>query len=147
MFCVNQLRCPTLSIQSWVKSLCDFHRRPYVLYLAQQFSICFDLYLKTLTNVDKRVVVELKRDAPDWRLKNCCLACTYKLEGEMKLIFSMLTAMDGNDSLKQVLGKDKTFDEEGNPTWGQSVDRWLKEVIESLVDIPVSAAISSSSGL
>jgi hypothetical protein len=78
----------------------------------------------------------------------------------------MLTAMDGNDSLKRVLCKDKTFDEEGNPTRGQSqcpdprteeaggdywltrggVDRWSKEVIESLVDIPVSAAVSSSSG-
>jgi hypothetical protein len=84
----------------------------------------------------------------------------------MKLIFAMLTAMDGNDSLKRVLCKDKTFDEEGNPTRGQSqrpdprteeaggdywltrggVDRWSKEVIESLVDIPVSAAVSSSSG-
>ncbi|KAJ7885489.1 hypothetical protein B0H14DRAFT_3082271 [Mycena olivaceomarginata] len=156
MFRVNRLRCPTLSVQSWVKSLCDLHGRPYVPYLAQQFSICFDLYLETLANVDKRVVAELKHDAPDWRLKNCCPACTYKLEGEMKLIFSMLTAMDGNDSLKRVLCKDKTFDEEGNPTRGQSqrpdprteeaggdywltrggVDRWSKEVIESLVDIP-----------
>ncbi|KAJ7671816.1 hypothetical protein B0H14DRAFT_3538139 [Mycena olivaceomarginata] len=156
MFRVNRLRCPTLSVQSWVKSLCDLHGRPYIPYLAQQFSICFDLYLETLANVDKRVVAELKRDAPDWRLKNCCPACTYKLKGEMKLIFSMLTAMDGNDSLKRVLCKDKTFDEEGNPTRGQSqrpdprteeaggdywltrggVDRWSKEVIESLVDIP-----------
>ncbi|KAJ7712387.1 hypothetical protein B0H14DRAFT_2645298 [Mycena olivaceomarginata] len=148
MFCVNRLRCPTLSVQSWVKSLCDLHRRPYVPYLAQQFSICFDLYLETLANVDKRVVAELKRDAPDWCLKNCCPACTYKLEGEMKLIFSMLTAMDGNDSLKRVLCKDKTFDEEGNPTRGQSQRPdprteeaggdywWSKEVIESLVDIP-----------
>ncbi|KAJ7880583.1 hypothetical protein B0H14DRAFT_2566270 [Mycena olivaceomarginata] len=116
MFRVNRLRCPTLSVQSWVKSLCDLHGRPY----------------------------------------NCCPACTYKLEGEMKLIFAMLTAMDGNDSLKRVLCKDKTFDEEGNPTRGQSqrpdprteeaggdywltqggVDRWSKDVIESLVDIP-----------
>ncbi|KAJ7303803.1 hypothetical protein DFH08DRAFT_985980 [Mycena albidolilacea] len=148
MFRVNRLRCPTLSVQSWVKSLCDLHGRPYVPYLTQQFSICFDLYLETLANVDKCVVAELKRDAPDWCLKNCCHACTYKLEEEMKLIFAMLTAMDGKDSLKRVLCKDKTFDEEGNPTQGQSQRPdprteeaggdywWSKEVIESLVDIP-----------
>ncbi|KAJ7782095.1 hypothetical protein B0H14DRAFT_3095744 [Mycena olivaceomarginata] len=134
MFRVNRLRCPTLSVQSWVKSLCDLHGRLYVPYLAQQFSICFDLYLETLANIDKRVVAELKRDAPDWHLKNCCPACTYKLEGEMKLIFSMLTAMDGNDSLK----RDPRTEEAGGNywlTWG-GVDRWSKEVIESLVDIP-----------
>ncbi|KAJ7922061.1 hypothetical protein B0H13DRAFT_1866128 [Mycena leptocephala] len=59
---------------------------------------------------------ELGRDRPDWQLKNCCPACTYKLEGEEKLIFSMLLAMEGNDSLKRILQKDKTFDEEGNAT-------------------------------
>ncbi|KAJ7873649.1 hypothetical protein B0H14DRAFT_2162047, partial [Mycena olivaceomarginata] len=82
--------CPTLSIQSWVKSLCDLHGKPFVAYLIQQFTICFDLYLKMLRTVDARVAKALGRDDPDWRLKNCCPACTYKLEGEEKLIFSML---------------------------------------------------------
>lgn len=127
-------------------------------YLSQQFSVCFDLYLETLGNVDQRVAKELGRDRPDWRLKNCCPACTYKLEGEEKLIFSMLLAMDGNDSLKRILRKDRSFDEEGNATRGQSqrpdprtagaggtywldrdkVDRWAKEVIEGMVEVPVS---------
>ncbi|KAJ7874560.1 hypothetical protein B0H14DRAFT_2569237 [Mycena olivaceomarginata] len=138
MFRVNRLRCPTLSVQSWVKSLCDLHGRPYVPYLAQQFSICFDLYLETLANVDRRVVAELKSGGGDE--VNFCHAYG-----------------DGWERFpKRVLCKDKTFDEEGNPTRGQSqhpdprteeaggdywltrggVDRWSKEVIESLVDIP-----------
>ncbi|KAJ7440038.1 hypothetical protein FB451DRAFT_1059100 [Mycena latifolia] len=152
MFRVARLRCPTLSIQSWVKTLCDLHGRAYVPYLSQQFNICYDLYLETLQAVDGRVAKALGRDAPDWRLKNCCPACTYKLEGEAKLIFSMLTTMDGNDSLKRVLRKDKTFDNEGNLTRGKSerqdprvvdvggnyfltrekVNEWSKEVLKGL---------------
>jgi hypothetical protein len=52
-------------------------------------------------------VKALGRDTPDWHLKNGCPACTYKVEGEMKLIFEMLVTMDGNDSLKCVLMKEK----------------------------------------
>ncbi|KAF7377629.1 hypothetical protein MSAN_00185700 [Mycena sanguinolenta] len=157
MFHVNRLRCPSLSIQSWVKSLCDLHGRPYIPYLTQQFTISFDLYLEVLDNIDKRVATALGRDAPDWRLKNCCPSCTYKLEGEQKLIFSMLVAMDGNDSLKRVLRKDSTFDDDGNPTRGKSqrqdpreadaggsyflkcdeVDKWAKEMIDRMVDVPI----------
>ncbi|KAJ7931854.1 hypothetical protein B0H13DRAFT_1593802, partial [Mycena leptocephala] len=155
MFRINRLRCPTLSIQSWVQSLCDLHGREYVPYLSQQFTISFDLYLETLSTVDKRVAKELGRDAPDWRLKNCCPAYTYKLEGEQKLIFSMLTTMDGNDSLERILRKDRTFDKEGNPTRGKSqrpdpraadaggtywlhrdsVDEWAKEVLDVQVEM------------
>ncbi|KAJ6597738.1 hypothetical protein DFH09DRAFT_904088 [Mycena vulgaris] len=152
MFRLARLRSPTLSIQSWVKTLCDLHGKLFVPYLAQQFTICYDVYLETLAAVDARVAKALGRDAPDWRLKNCCPACTYKLEGEMKLIFSMLTTMDGNDSLKRVLRKDKTFDNEGNPTRGKSerpdprtvnaggdyfltrekVNKWSKDVLNGL---------------
>ncbi|KAJ6524845.1 hypothetical protein DFH09DRAFT_1250792 [Mycena vulgaris] len=158
MFRLARLRSPTLSIQSWVKTLCDLHGKLFVPYLAQQFTICYDVYLETLAAVDARVAKALGRDAPDWRLKNCCPACTYKLEGEMKLIFSMLTTMDGNDSLKRVLRKDKTFDNEGNPTRGKSerpdprtanaggdyfltrekVNEWSKDILNGLVNIPTS---------
>jgi hypothetical protein len=53
--------------------------------------------------VDKRVQVTLGRDTPNWRILNACPACTYKLEGEAKLIFEELYTMDGNDSLKRIL--------------------------------------------
>ncbi|KAJ6455997.1 hypothetical protein DFH09DRAFT_1116274 [Mycena vulgaris] len=158
MFRVARLRCPALCVQSWVKTLCDLHGRAYIPYLSQQLTICYDLYLETLATVDARVAKALGRDAPDYRLKNCCPACTYKLEGEQQLIFSMLTTMDGNDSLKCVLRKDKTFDNEGNPTRGQSeradprmadvggsyfltrekVNEWSKEVLKGLVTVPTS---------
>ncbi|KAJ6474078.1 hypothetical protein DFH09DRAFT_1343352 [Mycena vulgaris] len=68
-----------------------------------------------------------------WRLKHACPACMYKLEGEDELIFSMLTMMDGNDSLKQVLRWEKMTmaqDEADNPTLAKSrerkVDKWAK---------------------
>ncbi|KAF7371636.1 hypothetical protein MVEN_00019100 [Mycena venus] len=106
----------------------------------------------------ERVEKVLGQDAPDWRLKNCCPACTYKLEGEAKLIFEMLMAMDGNDSLKRVLTKEKGVDENGVPKRGgrerpdprtadaggtyflsrEKVDKWAKEVLDQLVKRPRS---------
>jgi len=53
--------------------------------------------------VDTLVQTALKRDAPDWRLRNVCPACTYKLEGESPLKFNMLFTMDGNSSLKRIM--------------------------------------------
>jgi hypothetical protein len=50
----------------------------------------------------------------------------YKLEGEDALIFDMLTTMDGNDSLKHVLRRDKSSvveDETGEPTLAKSSER------------------------
>ena len=44
----------------------------------------------------------LGRDSEDWRLRHVCPPCTYKLEGEKKLKFSMLYTIDGNNSLKQI---------------------------------------------
>ncbi|KAJ7826486.1 hypothetical protein B0H14DRAFT_3467664 [Mycena olivaceomarginata] len=86
----------TLAIQSFVKSLCDMHGTVYRPYLCQQFSIAYNLYL------------DIRR------------------QGEDKLIFDMLTTMDGNDSLKRVLRRKKTSmadDEEGEPVLGKSSER------------------------
>jgi len=50
----------------------------------------------------------------------------YKLEGEDELIFSILTTMDGNDSLKRVLRREKTTmaeDEADEPTLAKSRER------------------------
>ncbi|KAJ7767090.1 hypothetical protein B0H14DRAFT_2633106 [Mycena olivaceomarginata] len=81
--------------------------------LPASFSKCFDVYLEILQLVADRIKKVLGRNTPDWWLKNCCPACTYKLEGEMKMIFEMLVAMDGNDSLKRILVKDKRVDKNG----------------------------------
>ncbi|KAJ7723101.1 hypothetical protein DFH07DRAFT_759653 [Mycena maculata] len=99
VFRVTRLRCPRLAIQPFVKSLCDIHSIPFRPYLSTQFSIAFDLFLETLSIVEKQVQVLLGRDKPDWRLKNVCPACTYKLEGEPFLHLPMLGCEDGNNSL------------------------------------------------
>ncbi|KAJ7819633.1 hypothetical protein B0H14DRAFT_3473004 [Mycena olivaceomarginata] len=83
-------------------------------YASKAFSKCFDVYLEILQVVDDRIK---------------------KLEGEMKMIFEMLVALDGNDSLKRILVKDKTVDENG---LRMDVDKWSKEVLATLVKPPRS---------
>ncbi|KAJ7664162.1 hypothetical protein B0H17DRAFT_1162819 [Mycena rosella] len=107
LFRVACLCCPNLGVQNWVKTLTNLQCRPFKPYQMQQFTIYFDLYLEILQNMEGRVKHALGRDAPDWRLKNCCPSCTYKLEGEAKLIFEMLGTGDGNDSLKRILRKEQ----------------------------------------
>ena len=55
-----------------------------------------------LESTRKEVLRVLHRDDNQWRLKNTCPACSYKLEGEEKLTFEMLITMDGNNSLKRL---------------------------------------------
>ncbi|KAK6967051.1 hypothetical protein R3P38DRAFT_3337534 [Favolaschia claudopus] len=139
---VARLRTPTLTIEPWLKTLADLH--------GDLFSQAFDVYLEIQRMVDERVKRVLGRGAADWRMKNCCPACTYKLEGEMKLVFQMLLTMDGNDSLK------RGVNENGESTRGEcerpdpraedaggtyflrrdEVDKWAKEVLATLVKKP-----------
>ena len=106
LFHSTHLRCPHVSVHSFVKTLCDIHAVPFKSYLSRQFSIAFDLYLSILNNVDRLVQVSLERDAADYRIKHLCPPCTYILEGEKKLRFSMLYTVDGNDSLKRILRRE-----------------------------------------
>ncbi|KAI6133427.1 hypothetical protein EDD16DRAFT_1689007 [Pisolithus croceorrhizus] len=80
---------------AYVKTLCDLHGM-------SQFSIAFDVYLQLIANVDSLVDKVLHCNSPNWHLKHCCLACTYTLEGEQPLQFSIQYALDGNDSLKHI---------------------------------------------
>ena len=119
----SHLRCPHLTIQPFVKGLCDLHgvsaqsfvgnmmsypsyQLPFRPYLSQQFTICFDLYLSIWEAVRKRVQRALNRDTRHWRLRHTCPACSYKIQGEDDLIFKMLITMDGGDSLKRLLRRD-----------------------------------------
>ncbi|KAF8178302.1 hypothetical protein K438DRAFT_1908475 [Mycena galopus ATCC 62051] len=162
MYRLTNLRCPALGIQAWMKALLDLQGAAFKPYSAQQFTTCFDLYLGILEEVDKRVKKALQRDSKDWRLKNCCPACTYKLEGEGQLYFSMLATCDGNNSLKRVLRKDKGFTEDGVPLRGgckrpdpreasaggdyfisqPEVDRWVKERLAEEVVLPTGIFIA-----
>ncbi|KAJ7484572.1 hypothetical protein FB451DRAFT_1436491 [Mycena latifolia] len=120
----THVRCPQLAIQPFVKALCDMHGVPYKPYLCQQFLIAYDLYLDIRRHTDEQVMASLRRRST-WRLKHTCPVCMYKLEGEEKLIFDMLTTMDGNDSLKRVLRHTKTTntEEDGEPALGPSKER------------------------
>ncbi|KAJ7779945.1 hypothetical protein B0H16DRAFT_1830520 [Mycena metata] len=118
-------RCPRLSIQAFVKSLCDVHGVPYKPYLCQQFTICYDLYLDVLRWTAEWVGMTLGRGAR-WCQENPCPACTYKLEGEPDLIFSMLWTMDGNESLRRVIRKEQASGEVDEET-GEAVPGASKE--------------------
>ena len=110
LFRLTHLRCPHLTIHSFVKTLCDMHCVPFKSYLLRQFSIAFDLYLSIRTAVDRLVQVSLDRDAADYRIKHLCPSCTYVLEDEEKLKFSMLYTVDGNDSLKRILRRESVLE-------------------------------------
>jgi hypothetical protein len=166
-------RCPRLSIQPFVKGLIDTHgvRNIYNLFkcgtdspkitfkqnYAVVFSTCYDVYLEILEKNRGAVMKVLHRDDTSWRLKNTCPACSYKLQGEKKLVFEMLITMDGNNSLKR-LRRDLTVQQATSgdatqPTPGTSgdstrerpdprsmpgnyyltrdeVDKWAKSIIE-----------------
>ena len=70
-------------------------------YLADQLSSAYDCYLEILRAVDQTVTQALGR-TDSWETKNTCPPCLYKVESEPPLKFSLLTTMDGNNSLKLV---------------------------------------------
>ena len=165
LFRVAHLRCPHFSQQAFVKTLSDlqtvswgvFFLRPsgthdddqvqYQKYLTRQFSIAFNLYLSILDEVDNRVKTALGRKTGNWKLQHACPPCMYKLRDEPDLLFSMLWAMDGNNSLSRLLRRSATSQDdeatlgpscERNDTRNLSgdmyisrddVDKWAREVV------------------
>ncbi|KAG2108078.1 hypothetical protein DEU56DRAFT_874537 [Suillus clintonianus] len=111
LYRVAHLRSPQLSIQAFVKTMCDLHGVSFHRHLSRQFSIAFDLYLQVRRSVAAMVAESLRHNTPDWHVKHACPACTYKLTDEPELTFSLLYAMDGNDSLKRVLRRSLDTDE------------------------------------
>ena len=103
---VSHNRSPSLSIHTFIKTLCDLHSAPFKPYISRQFSICYDFYLEIRRVTDEQVHVALDRNSEDYRLRNNCPACTYRLTNEPKLEFSMLYTVDGNDSLKRIIRRD-----------------------------------------
>jgi hypothetical protein len=139
IFRIMRLRCPRLGIQPYVKGLCDMHgvrallvlsnvrlmqaQAPFRPYLSTQFSVAFDLYLAALALVDERVKKLLGRNTREWRLKNACPPCLYKLEGEPPLLLPLLCTMDGNNSLKRFNRRERMMGENGADVPGESKER------------------------
>lgn len=129
---------------------------PFKSYLSRQFSIALDLYISIRHAVDRDVQIALARNTPDWRLKNLCPPCTYRVDGEDSLKFSMMYTIDGNDSLKRILRREtapESLPDATVPALGASsevfdnrqtesecyltreeVDRWSKEKLGDLID-------------
>ncbi|KAF8169554.1 hypothetical protein K438DRAFT_1909486 [Mycena galopus ATCC 62051] len=121
---VARLRCPRLGIQAFMRALCDIHGVAPRPWLGTQFSVVFDLYLAIRARVEKRVEVALGRDTPNWRLKNACPACLYKLEDEPHLEIPLMATFDGNNLLSRFETREKTrVDTDGSTTAGASRER------------------------
>ncbi|KAJ7612230.1 hypothetical protein FB45DRAFT_1118077 [Roridomyces roridus] len=130
MYRVTHARCPQLSIYAFTRSLCDLHGVPMRTYLHQQFSIAYDLYLELRRCIDRRVLQHLGRDTPGWRMKNCCPACTYKLDGEDDLIFSI----DNGDGPGNANDRPDTRDAgDGYYLPRDKVDEWAKRRLANIL--------------
>ncbi|KAJ3746941.1 hypothetical protein EV360DRAFT_76388, partial [Lentinula raphanica] len=149
LFRIQSLRCPRLSIQAFVKSLCDLQGIPFKPYLREQFSIAFDLYLDVNLRIRKRVMEALGRDSENWRLMNTCPCCMYRTEGEPTLRFSLLGTMDGNNSLKRLYRRDTVDEDSAEQSKERSdlrvgggdyyltreeVDGWSKGAVQEIVE-------------
>lgn len=123
------------------------------------------MYLAIRREVHCEVQTALHRDIDDYRLRNCCPACTYKLKDEESLVFDLLFTMDGGDSLKRVLGRGPPPPDDANtgdePRVGLSneyadmrttgddyflarakVDEWAHEALEKLAPLQSQVEVS-----
>ncbi|KAG2342577.1 hypothetical protein BDR05DRAFT_886168, partial [Suillus weaverae] len=57
--------------------------------------------------VDSLVNTTIHCNSPDWCLRNTCPCCTYELQNKPAMIFCLLYAMDGNNSLKSLTTTDR----------------------------------------
>ncbi|KAJ6565152.1 hypothetical protein DFH09DRAFT_1314957 [Mycena vulgaris] len=115
--------CPRFSLDALAKTLNHLHRVPKRPYLAEQLSTAYDAYLAIIRGVDRRVQAALGRNE-QWKAKNICPPCFYKIRDELPLKLSFLGSIDGNNSLKLV---DSTF-RAGRPRFdNRKTDsfRWL----------------------
>lgn len=96
-----RLRLPRLSVQAFLKAVCDSQNNIYDPALATPFAEALDAYLAILRLADQQVSEALQRNSPDWRIKNACPPCMYKLSDEPQLTYDLLLAIDGGNSLKR----------------------------------------------
>ncbi|KAJ6571906.1 hypothetical protein B0H19DRAFT_1255832 [Mycena capillaripes] len=136
---VAHLRCPQLGIQAFVRTLSNIHGVALCPWLGTQFSVAFNVYLAICKAVDKHVQVALGQDTKNWRLKNVCSACMYKIEGEPILTIPFMSTFDGNNSLacfelherKRMIADGLTVPE---------VDLWAKDGMDDLMKSFVPSA-------
>ncbi|PPR03885.1 hypothetical protein CVT24_008145 [Panaeolus cyanescens] len=146
------LRCPHLALEPFVKGLFDVQGLVYTSSFRRHFSACVDIFLQLKAEVQMRVLKAVGRDERNWRRKNACAPCTYKVADEPQLVFDMLVTMDGNDSLKRIVRRK----EDGTGKAGevgesserpdarevqgdyyltqQEVDKWARDVVHNALE-------------
>ncbi|KAI0310830.1 hypothetical protein OF83DRAFT_1226273, partial [Amylostereum chailletii] len=97
-----RVRQPRVSVQAWVCVLCDLHNMPYSWQLWRMFTDTFNVYLRILRGIDARVNSILKRTDANWCVTHSCPSCQYKLVDDPPLRVAVISALDGNQSLKRV---------------------------------------------
>lgn len=107
-------RCASLSVQAYVRTLCELQHVAYSASYRRCFSAAFDVYLEIKHRVNKQLDSLIYKD-PLSALRAACPACTYQTKGETTLKYCTLTSIDGNNSVKRVLRTYKAGREEGPP--------------------------------
>ncbi|KAG8681486.1 hypothetical protein FRC09_017454, partial [Ceratobasidium sp. 395] len=96
-----QRRAPSASVEALSKAFCDLRNVPYRTHFCTQLTAALDAFHMICRVAQRRLDQAMGRDSPDWRIKHSCPPCTYKLEDEPALEYSVLVTCDGNDSLKR----------------------------------------------
>ncbi|KAH8109879.1 hypothetical protein DFH11DRAFT_1515076 [Phellopilus nigrolimitatus] len=104
-------RCPSLSIQAFVRGACDLQKVAYKGGMRKAFSQAFDVYLEILHRIDQQLDRVLYSSTLLTKLHSACPACAFKVKDEPAMKFSVLMAMDGNESLKRVHRTQTTIDD------------------------------------
>ncbi|CDO75653.1 hypothetical protein BN946_scf184941.g6 [Trametes cinnabarina] len=99
--CIKLVKA-SFSAEAFAKLVCYQYYIPYRPLYRKALADALDIYLTICRSTFSRVMRTLGRDTPDWRARNACPACAYKLEGEEPEIFSRIICMDGNNSLKRM---------------------------------------------
>ena len=74
-----RLHKPSLSIESFTKTLCYLYQRPYKPRIRNFISAAFDIYIAIQRRIKQGVFSSLGYDKPDYRVRNSCPVCTYSV--------------------------------------------------------------------
>ncbi|KAF8517056.1 hypothetical protein BU17DRAFT_30209, partial [Hysterangium stoloniferum] len=94
-------RTPQLSIIKFARSLCDLQLVSFPPSMRAQLSASHDVYVEIQTRISCDIQNQLGHE-DNWQLRNACPPCTYVLEDEPPLKYSIQATFDGNNSLKRI---------------------------------------------
>lgn len=100
-----RLRQPSFSFQAFSKVICDLygiiHDRRYSTALSRSFQV----YLRLLRRIDRKVRALCGWDTKDWRVKNACAACCYKVSLYPTLMDTGLTSLTARRRTSSKVGE------------------------------------------